>query len=125
MDDTQTIVLCAIFAVLGAALYYKWFTSPQNKGRFSARRKWITILVAAVLLPACWFLMNRILGVLHSSWAPWVLIASLAFLDLFGKTPADISPAETASTRRIQIGILIGGAILIAICMIVFRPSRW
>lgn len=125
MDEMQTIVLCALFAVLGAALYYQWVSSPRNRGKYSSRRRWLTVFAAALVVPAGWLIMNRAQGFLPHGWASWVLIVALGLMSIFAKPPADVSASERAATRRIQVGILIGGAILVAICMIIFRPSRW
>lgn len=126
MDDIQIIVQCGLFAVLGAASYYQWIMSPRNRGKYSVRRKWITILAAALITPACSLAMFRLLGFLPHEWALWVPIAVVCLLSLFIKPPADLSGAERASTRRIRIGVLIGAAILLAIIMsLIGFPSNW
>lgn len=125
MDTIQTMVLCTLFALLGAALYYQWASSWRNHAKYSSRRKWLTVFGAALVCPAVWLLMNRVLRSLPHGWASGVLIAGLGLMSIFAKTPANVTNAEKATTRRTQIGILIGGAILVAICMIVFHPSRW
>ena len=125
MDTIQTMVLCTLFALLGAASYYQCASSPRNRAKYSSQRKWLTVFGAALVCPAGWLLMNRVLGFLPHGWASWVLIAGLGLMGIFAKTPANVRNAERAATRRIQIGILIGGAILLAICLIIFHPSRW
>lgn len=124
MDKLQTITICALFALLGAALCYRWASAPRNRGTVSARRKWLTIAGAALACPAGWLLMEQLLGFLPRGWASWALVAGIALTSFCVRPPADTTAAERAATRRIQAGILIGGCILIAVCLLVFRPSR-
>ena len=125
MDRIQTIILCALFALLGAALYYQWASSPRNRGKYSSLRQWLMVFGAALVCPAGWLLMNRLLGFLPQGWASWVLIVALGLLSIFAKPPADATASGRTTTRRIRIGIMIGAAILLVICLIIFRPSRW
>jgi len=125
MDKMQTIILCTLFALLGAALYYQWCSSPRNRGKYSSQRKWLMVFGATLVCPAGWLLMNRLLGFLPHGWASWVMIAVLGLMSIVAKPPADVTTSEKSATRRIQVGILIGGAILLAICLIVVHPSRW
>ena len=125
MDRIQTIILCALFALLGAALYYQWASSPRNRGKYSSRLKWLRVFGAALVCPVGWLLMNRLLGFLPHGWASWALAAVPGLMFIFARHPADITASERSATRKIQVGILIGGVILLAISLIVFHPIRW
>ena len=83
------------------------------------------VLGAALACPAGWLIMIRLLDFLPHGWASWVVIAVLGLVSIVAKPPADVTTSEKSATRRLQVGILIGGAVLLAICLIVFHPSRW
>jgi hypothetical protein len=124
MDDIQTIVICALFSVFGVALSYQWFTFPRNQGKYSSARKWLTILAAGVIPPVAWPVMNKLLGFLPEGWDRWVMLAVFGLFCLFVRPSANIAPEEKDSSRRMQLGVLISGAILIAIGMIIFLLKR-
>ncbi len=120
-NDIQTIVLCAIFSFLCVVLYIRWFALPQNQRKYSRKRKLLTILVAAVLGPAFWLLSNAAIRALPEGVTSWALpIAPLLFLLFPVVRSIKPSKQEEQSQKRMSYAILLGGAVLIAICLVVF-----
>ena len=71
-----------------------------------------------------WVLLGIGLDRLPERWARLVPTIGLIGIALFAYwKPASVSVAERESTRRIQVGIVIGAFILIAFCLIVFWPK--
>lgn len=117
----QTALMCGLFGVLGAATTYRWLGHTGRLANHS--RQWVCFvtLFAAVAAAAFWLLLQVGLEHLPQAWARLVPYIGLIVLALFALwKPAHFSGAERESTRRIQVGILIGWIILIAICLIVF-----
>jgi len=124
MEPIQMAITTVFFSVLGAATTYRWIRTTGRVSEYSRQRTWILTLSAAVAAAAFWVLVGVSLDRLPEQWAELVPIVILIGLALFsGWKPAHTSVAERESTRRIQVAILIGGAILTAFCLIVFWPK--
>lgn len=114
-------IITGIFGVLGAATTYRWLEHTGRVTQYSRQRVWLVTFSAALAAAAFWFLFDTGLERLPQKWARLVPQAMLIGLALFALLrPAKVSSAERDSTHRIQVAIMIGGLILVAICLIVF-----
>jgi len=122
MDPIQVTVTTGIFGVLGASTTWRWLGQTGRLTRYSRQRAWFVTFAAALATATFWFILNAGVDRLPQEWASLVPQAMLVGLLLFTlvKPVKTSSSVERESTRRIQVSILIGGIILIALCLIVF-----
>lgn len=125
LDHMQKLALCVAWAILGACLASQSLTRSRTRATHSRLYTTLIILAAAVVAPAAWFLLMAAIDRLPSKWNQVVPIAILGGLFLHSKwRPHCPSVEEKRSTHRLQLGILIGGCVLLAVCLILFRPSH-
>ena len=123
MNPIQLTVTTCIFGVLGAATTYRRLKYTAQLNTRTRQYVWLITLSSALAAAAFWFLFVTGLDRLPEKWARLVPMAMLIGLALFSiMKPAKIDRAERESTRRIQVGILIGGIALVIICLLVSWP---
>jgi hypothetical protein len=124
MEPIQMTITTVFFAVLGAATTYRWIGTTGRVREYSRQRIVILTLFTAVATAVFWVLLGIGLDRMPERLAELVPVVILIGLALFSRwKPVRTSVAERESTRRIQVAILIGGAILTAFCLIVFWPK--
>jgi hypothetical protein len=123
LDDMQTAAICGIFGLVGAAAMYRALSRSSVRAKHS---RWYTLfitLAAGLAAAMAWFLFDAILDLLPEKWSGPVSQIGLVVLMLFALwKPVRMWNVERDSTRRIQVGILIGIVVLIAFCLIAFWP---
>jgi type II secretory pathway pseudopilin PulG len=121
MDAIQMTVTTGIFGVLGAATTYRWLKHTGRATQYSRQRVWLVTFFAALAAAAFWFLFDTGLDRLPQEWGRLVPQAMLIGLAVFAVLkPVKVSRSERNSAHRIQVGIMIGGLILVTICLLVF-----
>lgn len=121
MDTTQLIVTTGLFGLLGAATTYRWLAQTGRLASHSPTGIGVRIVSGAMMAAGMWVLFNVGRASLPDRWArvaPYIVLIVLASASPW-MTPR-VTDAGRQSTRRIQTGIMIGGLILIAACLIVF-----
>ena len=125
MNETwQLAIRAGLFGLLGAALTYRWLKHAGRLTEYTRKRIWVRTLSGAAVAVGMWVFFNIGLKALPDRWSrpvPWIILIGLALTSYWN--PPKVTEVERQSTRRIQIGILIGGILLMAFLLIAILRS--
>lgn len=126
MNETlQMAIMAGLFGLLGAALTYRWLKDTGRLTDYTRKKIWFRTLSGAAMATSAWVLFHFGMEALPDRWSkplPFIFLIGLALIHYWN--PPKVTDLERQSTRRMQIGILIGGILLIAVCLILFW-QRW